>query len=52
VMKNACFLQVKKSPIYYRKSTHFEKRKIKIIIQKGTTLLSKSSPILSCTKSG
>jgi len=27
-----CFLQVKKCPIYYRKSAHFEKRKIKIII--------------------
>jgi tetratricopeptide (TPR) repeat protein len=28
----SCFLQVKKRPIYYRKSAHFEKRKIKIII--------------------
>ena len=33
-----CFLQVKKCPIYYRKSTHFEKNNIKIIIKKGTTL--------------
>lgn len=47
-----CFLQVKKCPIYYRKSIHFESCDIKIIIQKGTTLLSKSSPFLSCTKSG
>ena len=33
-----CFLQVKKCPIYYRKSTHFEKTDIKIINEKGTTL--------------
>jgi hypothetical protein len=29
--KPGCFLQVKKCPIYYRKSAHFEKRKIKSI---------------------
>jgi hypothetical protein len=46
-----CFLQVKKCPLYYRKSAHFEKTDIKIIIKKGTTLLSKSSPFLSSTQS-
>jgi transposase len=47
----SCFLQVKKCPLYYRKSAHFEKTDIKIIIKKGTTLLSKSSPFLSSTQS-